>query len=327
MQKRSKRSSRLNYGWGRQLRYAMCQAVHSFYGWNDHFGTRRTHGYRIRIFARFCLRQGINDARLVTQSTLDLYGEYLRNRLQGEYVWPDGTADRQVSVAYAHNLISSANTALYAMRGNSKIDLSALVALSASRRHVRDEPAEADREAVTLASQQMVAKGDGRGAAVALLTRHWGMRAQEATLQDLQRMKREIAGSGGASILEGCKGGREDRGRWIPATPERVAALEFALKAHPIGSRCMLNEGESVKVFYQRELNRCRRVLRSLGITSYRELRAGFAADVYESVTGVPPMKGFIVPRDLDKKARREVARVLGHGREQISSGYVGGYR
>ncbi len=305
----------------------MCQAVHSFYGWYDHFGTRRTHGYRIRIFARFCLRQGIHDARLITQSTLDLYGEYLRDRLQGQYVWPDDTIDRKISVAYAHNLISTANTALYAIRGNSKIELSALEALAASRRHIRDEPAQADLEAVTLASQQMVVKGDGRGAAVTLLARHWGMRAQEATLQDLQRMQREIAASGGASILEGCKGGREDPGRWIPATPKRIAALEFALNARPIGSRCMLNKSESVKIFYQRELNRCRRVLRSLGIPSYRELRAGFAADVYESVTGVPPMKGFIVPRDLDKKARREVACVLGHGREQISSGYVGGYR
>ena len=67
-------------------------------------------------------------------------------------------------------------------------------------------------------------------------------------------------------------------------------------------------------------------MLRSFDIISYRELRAAFAADVYESATGIQPMTGRHVPRELDRKAREEVARVLGHGRAQISSCYVGGY-
>ncbi len=88
----------------------------------------------------------------------------------------------------------------------------------------------------------------------------------------------------------------------------------------------MLAADENVKVFYQTELNRCRRVLKAVGIPSYRELRAGFAADIYEEVTGVPPMQGIPVDIELDKAARKYVARVLGHSREQVSSSYVGGY-
>ena len=326
MKKTMKRAARRNFGFGRQLRYSMSQALNIFYGDRDHYGTRRTHNYRLRIFARFCRKKGLVDARLITQSTLDSYGEYLRCRLEGDYVWPDGDADKSISTAYAHNLISTANTVLFAMRRNSKIALSALRALNKSRSHVREEPANADQGAVTQAVAKMLDQGDRRGAAVVLLARHWGMRAQEATLQDLHRMHREILMTGGACILEGCKGGRKSTDRWVSATPERIESLEFALRSRPIGSRCLLEEAETVKLFYQRELNRCRRVLRSFDIISYRELRAAFAADVYESATGIQPMTGRHVPRELDRKAREEVARVLGHGRAQISSCYVGGY-
>jgi len=326
MKKPQKSGMKLNFGFGRHLKYAMCRALTIFYGCTHHHGTRRTHYYRVRIFAEFCIRQGVIDARLISQSTLEAYGEYLKARLQAEYVWPDGTIDTQISVAYAHNLISSANTALYAMRKDSRVALSALGALAVGRRYVRKEPAKASHLHTTEAARQMVERGDRRGAAVALLARYWGMRAQEATLQDLQRMRAQIAKTGGASILEGCKGGRKDPHRWIPASPERLEALEFAISVRPIGSRCLLNTGESVKLFYQRELNRCRRVLRSFAIVSFRELRAGFAADLYELFTGVTPMSGMVVDKNLDKKARQEVARALGHARIQISSCYVGGY-
>ncbi|SDR79982.1 hypothetical protein SAMN05216271_0428 [Halopseudomonas sabulinigri] len=321
-----KRGAKRNFGFGRQLRYAMSQAVNSFYGERDHYSTRRTHNYRLRIFARFCRKNGLVDARLITQSTLDLYGEYLRDRLQGDFVWPDGIVDKRISIAYAHNLISTANTVLFAMRRNSKIELSALRVLNKSRSHVRKEPANADQAAVYQAVARMLIQGDRRGAAVVLLARHWGMRAQEATLQDLQRMHCEVITTGGACILEGCKGGRKSKDRWLSATPERIESLEFALGTRPIGSRCLLAKTETVKTFYQRELNRCRRVLHSFDIISYRELRAAFAADVYESATGTQPMSGRNVPRELDRKAREEVARVLGHGRVEISSCYVGGY-
>tara|TARA_R110001599_G_scaffold10203_3_gene50530 strand:+ start:1934 stop:2326 length:393 start_codon:yes stop_codon:yes gene_type:complete len=105
MKKTMKRAARRNFGFGRQLRYSMSQALNIFYGDRDHYGTRRTHNYRLRIFARFCRKKGLVDARLITQSTLDSYGEYLRCRLEGDYVWPDGDADKSISTAYAHNLI------------------------------------------------------------------------------------------------------------------------------------------------------------------------------------------------------------------------------
>ncbi len=320
------KQSKFNFGFGRQLRYAMCQAVHQFYGYQDHFGTRRAHACRIRIFARFCLRQGVVDARDISQSTLDAYGSYLRMRLSGEYVWQDGQCERAISVAYAHNLVSTANTALYAMRGDQRLWISARKALGVARRHVRDHAAVADMALVDQAVDIMIGKGDQRGAAVILLARHWGMRAQEATLQNIERMKDEIAKTGFASILEGCKGGRRDASRRLAATPERLASLKFALSVRPEGAHCLLGDGENVKAFYQTELNRCRRVLKSVGILSFRELRAGLAADVYEGITGIRPFSGRVLDRDLDKQARLRVSCVLGHNREQVSSCYVGGY-
>lgn len=317
---------RKNFGYGRALCYALCQAICLFYGVRNHFGTRRTHMFRIRVFVRFCQRHGVHDARLITQALLDAYGQYLRARLVGEYEWADGETEKSLSVAYAHNLISTANTALYAIRGDARIQLSPRKALGASRSHVRKTAAIADIELVDQAVAEMTAKGDDRGAAVVRLARLWGMRAQEATLQNLDRMLEEIARTGSASILDGCKGGRKDIGRKLSATPERMAALEYALTVRPAGSRCLLAADENVKLLYQRELNRCRRVLKAHGIPSYRELRAGFAADIYEEVTGVPPMQGIAVDVALDKAARKYLSRVLGHGREQVSSCYVGGY-
>jgi hypothetical protein len=64
------------------------------------------------------------------------------------------------------------------------------------------------------------------------------------------------------------------------------------------------------------------------GIPHFMELRAGFAQDIYEEVMGGPsPLKGPIRDKVMDRIAREEVSRRLGHNRVSVASAYVGGMR
>lgn len=325
--RKTPRSQKRNFGYGKQLLYAFVKALNALFGPDQHYGTRRTHGIRIRIFVEFCLRNDIRDARYIDHELVEAYGNYLRHRLHDAYEWADGKRDNTISVSYAHNLISTVNTCLYAMRRDEKLHLSARKSLGVARSNVRKTQIQADIADTKTAADRMIASGNGRGAAVVLLSRAWGMRPNEAILQDLDRMMREVTKTGSAAILEGTKGGRKCRSRTIKAGEFQREALEFALSVRPAGSKCLLSETDSAISFYRRELGRCRRILKKCKIPSFRELRSGFAQDVYEEIVrGPSPLRGPIGDRVLDRIARETVARLLGHGRPQVASSYIGGY-
>lgn len=329
MKRKRKQPRRLkrNFGFGKMLLYALCVALDVLYGRKDHFGTRRSHKIRIRVFAEYCRRHGIKDARSIDSAIVDGYCGYLRHRLDKPFTWPDGAEDKSISVAYAHNLISTVNTAMYAIRRDDRLRVSARAKLGVARSYIRKTEIKADIEDAKTAADLMIATGLGRGAAVVMFARTWGMRVQEALLQDLDRMRREVEQTGGAAILEGCKGGRKCRSRTIEADPRQREALEFALSVRPEGSKCLLSETDNVVSFTRKILSRCRRILKKCGIPTFRELRCGFAEDVYEAIVGGPsPLRGPIGNFVLDRIAREEVARLLGHGRYQVASSYIGGY-
>lgn len=316
-----------NYGYGKMLLFALRAALDALFGRHDHYGTRRTHKVRIRVFVHFCRQHDIRDARQIDRELVASYGQYLRHRLHQSYVWPNGQVDEPISVAYAHNLISTLNTTLYALRRRDDLKISARAALGISRSNIRKTQIQADISDVDTAADRMVASGLSRGAAVVLLARAWGMRVQEALLQDLDRMQTEIDQAGSAAILEGCKGGRRCRTRTIRAGILQRRALDFARSVRPSDSRCLLSNSDTVRSFLQTTLSRCRRILRACGIPTFRELRAGFAQDVYEAIVrGPSPLRGPIRDQVLDRIARAEVARLLGHARPQVANSYIGGY-
>lgn len=324
--KKSPRKGKRNFGYGRSLVFAFRCAIDAFFGSSDHFGTRRTHKMRIRIFAGFCRRYGIVDATLIDAELLVAFGHYLQIRVKEPFRWTKTDVEKPVSVAYAHNLISTVNTVLFAMRNDHRLKISARSALGVARSYIRETEIKADVADAKTAVDLMVAKDLHRGAAVVFLSRAWGMRVQEALLQDLDRVRREVAATGTAAILEGTKGGRRCRSRTIEAGELQKFALDFALAVRPERSRCLLSETDNVKSFLQTELNRCRRILRSAGIPSFRELRAGFAQDVYEEeMNGPSPLKSPITDKARDHAARQKVSRLLGHARPHVASGYIGG--
>jgi len=326
--KRKRPDQKRNYSQGRKLLEAAHRAVDHFYGRDSHFNTRATHKRRMTVFVNYCRHHGVNDARKIDRAFILQFGAYIKLRLNGDYEWGDGTVDEQISVAYAHNAISTVNILMRALRGDSALKVSGKEILGVCRQSVRTRPIEADVVDTQYAADQAIANGFERGAAVMRLARAWGMRVRECILQDLDRMKREIEATGEATILEGCKGGRQSKDRTIKATEFRMEALNYAIEVRPEGSRNLLSKTDTVKSFLLSEVNSCRQFLKSSGVPHFRELRAGFAQDVYEEVMAGPsPLKEAIRDKIMDRVAREEVARQLGHNRVSVASAYVGGRR
>jgi hypothetical protein len=326
--KRRRPDYRRNYSYGKKLGEAIHKALDQHYGRDSHFNTRSTHKRRSALFVRYCKRCGMNDARKIDREFILQFGAYIKARLNADYEWPDGDVDEQISVAYAHNAISTTNTIMRAFRGDDALKVSAREVLGVCRKSVRTKEIKADVVDAKYAVNVAIAAGFERGAALILLARAWGMRVRECILQDLDRMKCEIEVSGEAAILEGCKGGRKSKDRTIKANEFRMEALEFAIEVRPAGSRNLLSKTDTVKSFLKTEVNPCRQFLLLSGIPHFMELRAGFAQDIYEEVMGGPsPLKGPIRDTVMDRIAREEVSRQLGHNRVSVASSYVGGMR
>ena len=326
--KRRKPGFKRNYSYGKKLSEAIHRALDRHYGSDSHFNTRATHKRRSAVFVRYCKRRGMNDARKIDREFILQFGAYIKARLNGDYDWPDGSVDEKISVAYAHNAISTVNTIMRAFRGDNALKASAREILGVCRQSVRTKEIQADVVDAKYAANLAIAAGFERGAALILLARAWGMRVRECILQDLGRMKREIEVTGEAAILEGCKGGRKAKDRTIKANEFRMEALKYAIEVRPEGSRNLLSETDTVKSFLMKEVNPCRQFLLSSGIPHFVELRAGFAQDIYEEAMGGPsPLKAPIRDKIMDRIAREDVARQLGHNRVSVASSYVGGMR
>lgn len=318
----------LNYGKGDSLGYAANVAIDDFYTRTSHFNTRATHKQRIRTFVKYCKQQKMRDFRNIDKTFVVQFGTYVKGRLKSDDKWPDGSVDKRISIAYAHNLISTVNITMRAFRGDDALKISGRDVLGVCRKSIRTKPIQADVVDMQHAANQAIANGLERGAAVMRLNRAFGMRVREAILQDLDRMMYEMQTTGEAAILEGCKGGRKSTDRTIKASEFRLEALAYAIEVRPKGSKNLLSETDTVKQFLLRELNPCRILLKRSGVPSYHELRAGFAQDIYEEILDGPsPLKQPIRDRVMDRIARAEVARQLGHGRRAVAGAYVGGVR
>jgi len=321
-------STKHNFGKGRQLGYAVKQALDDHYSRVSHYSTRATHKQRAVTFVQFCRRHCVKDAREIDREFVLSFGQYVRQRIEGEYLWPDGGVDAQISVAYGHNLVSTVNVIMRAFRGDNVLKVSGKDVLGVCRKSVRTREIQADVVDTKDAADRAIVAGFERGSAVILLARAWGMRVREAILADLDRMMREIKRTGEAAILEGCKGGRQSRDRRIRANEFRMEALRFAIEVRPKGSTNLLSETDTVKRFLLRELNPCRSILKQAGVPTFQELRAGFAQDVYEEILAGPsPLKQPIRDKVMDRIAREEVSKQLGHNRISVASSYIGGTR
>ena len=314
-----------NFGYGRQLSYAGRQALEDLFA-GGHFATVKAHSDRWQAFVRWCRSEdgpGYNDARHIDQQTLTDYAAYLRQEIQ----------HGALCIATAQNRLSSVNRTIAALRGDQDVRIgSPSQALGQQRSTVRMRAPDGKgiqqmlRVVNALREQQ-----HDRVAAIVMLARTTGMRLREAILADLPRLQREALHLGRINIQDGTKGGRSGASapRWIMATEQVNAALHLARDASPPRSRHLLAHDESYAVFLRKAVLTVRQTLHDHGLKGFHELRAAYACERYEQLTGhATPVDGdhcYRIDLKLDHQARQQISHELGHHRIDVVSAYIGG--
>src|SRR3546814_18003 len=150
------------------------------------------------------------------------------------------------------------------------------------------------------------------------------MRLREAILADLPRLKREAEQLGRINIQDGTKGGRSGASapRWIMVSDQICRALAFAQLASPNGSRNLLMPDERYIEFMREIVRPTRSLLHKHELKGFHELRAAYACERYEQITGHPtPVNGGDCVRlghVLEQIARQRISQELGHGRIDV---------
>jgi integrase len=319
-----KRSGK-NFGYGRQLSYAGPQALQDMYG-DGHYGTVKAHSDRWQPFVKWNRSEGgprVNDARDISRQIAADYAVYLCGQVER----------REISASTALNRMSSFNQTMAALRGDQHVKVSSpSKTLGMQRCNVRKTaPQGQDRGQVRQIVDALRRDGQLRVAAIVQLARSTGMRFREAVLADLPRLCREADHLGKINIQDGTKGGRTGASapRWIAVDEEIRDALAFAVQVSPEGSRNMVAPNESYKEFVQRIAGPARDVLHAHNLKGFHELRAAFACERYEQITQhqAPVIGGqcYSIDRCLDRAARMQISRELGHGRTDVVAAYIGG--
>lgn len=323
MARYGKRKSR-NWGWGRSAKNAAKNSLRCHAG-GGHFANVATHSERFNLCCDWMKAElGITDLRDFTKEHLQNYAKHLKALM----------LDGRIAVSTATNRISSCNVVFQVLRSDTKIRIDKIGELLGVKRSYirRSVPNGMHLPDVESLQQQLMEAGLARIAAVVGLTSSCGMRLRESILADLPRLEREAREIGKINIQEGAKGGR--RGafaeRWIPASDEVKAAIEYAMTVSPKSSRNLLAFSEQYKTFLRGPIEKARREFLGISIKGFHELRAAYACRRYEQITGHPAP--VILKRKLlsekekgeDENARRIISHELGHNRIEITNSYLG---
>lgn len=278
------------------------------------FATVDTVADRWRKFADFAKQQGVGRMERVTEGFVTAYGKTLAAKVQAG----------ELSPAYAQNLVSAANTVMGLVNPNWKSVSPTRDCHIQSRSTIRTEvPAGADRAVADRAIAALRDAGKPHAAAVAELARELGLRSKEAALLDASRALKHAQERGAILVSDGTKGGRT---RELKITNElQIVALVNAATLQG-RERAMIPAGKNWKAFREGELRAGRTQLQGHGIAGYHDLRSAYACERYQELTGqAAPVFGVkIGDRELDREARMQLAKELGHGRIDVIAEYIG---
>ena len=318
----SKFTTQRNFGFGKQMDWAGHQALKDIYG-RGHFGTVASHAQRWRQFCHWARSNyGINDACAIDQSLLESYAADLAERVE----------DETLAVSYAQNLIVSANITLEAMRQDKTIRIESPASYVGKRQTVRTKIpdgmdwADIDRLIVHLCQKNL-----HRAAVIVVLCRSFGIRLREAILANYADWQRQARERGQIDVRDGTKGGRgKEVERWVPVSERGRVALREAIQVRSrLGGQNLLRPDESFDdLVNDGEVHRARKILHEFGIKGYHELRAAWACERYEEISGTaaPVLRASTSPgQENDEQFRLLcLARELGHDRIDVVAAYIG---
>ena len=313
-----------NFGYGRGLSYAGHNALKV--AMPDQFHTVATHSDRWKQFCLWAKCMGIKEAHEINNHTLRHYAEYLRARLNGE--------GQSLSVATAQNRLSTCNVVLRALRGNGDISIKPAEALQANRHKVRTEAPELSREKLAQVQADLIMKGFDRVAVILGLCRELGLRSKEAALLDCQKALQQYKERGSIDVELGTKGGRGKRTatspsraeRWVPVTDTALLALTQAARLQGTANN-LIPAGKWLPDFLAQVREISGSVLKQYGLKHRHDLRAAYACEQYQRLTGKPApviADDFADDKSRDLEARQKIAMLLGHNRLEVVSAYLG---
>jgi hypothetical protein len=279
--------------------------------------TLHTVAERWRQFVSYARERGIKKMERIDRDTVVDYGRGLA----------DAVRSGEMSASRAQVLVSAVNTVMsLATRWESVGPVRD--AGIPQRSAIRDTPPP-DRDSYQRAVDALRESGNERGAAVVELAREFGLRSKEASLIDARAALDQARERSAISVQIGTKGGRE---REIELShPERqIAALERAAAVQGDG-RSLIPAGSNWREWQQNGLREIRDVVREYTGGGLHDLRAAYAVERYQDLTGTPaPVVGgggVTCDRELDREARLMISEELGHGRIDVVAEYIGGRR
>ena len=295
-----------NYGWGsRDMSVAGRNAMQET---NASFATIATTIERFEQFKQFAKNEGVGRMERVDSELVRDYGSQLAERVErGE-----------LSTAYAQNLVSSVNTVMSATTRGEWRSVSPTRECNIEQRdNVRSAPTP-DR--INTQSLQLTE----RQAAIVNLAQDLGLRSKEASLLNAKSAYSQAVERGVVSISDGTKGGRE---REIPITHERqIETLREAAQAQG-EARAVMPPDQNWREWREGGLREARETAaEAAGARGIHDLRATYAAERYQAITGhpAPCNGGQIADRSAERAAREQIAQELGHGRIDVVSAYIG---
>jgi len=231
----------------------------------------------------------------------------------------------EMAAATAQNYVSAVNTVMtLATQGQWESVSPTKDCGIAERSAIREEaPGALDRAAYGRALDAVREQVGERAAAAVDLMRELGLRSKEASVLDAKAAYAEALSRGAITVSEGTKGGRD---REVPITSEKqLDALSRASEAQG-SDRSMIPADQTWKEWREGTLRDAREIVQSYTGGGLHDLRASYACERYESLTGhaAPVAGGEIVDRDLEREAREQIAEELGHGRIDVTNEYLG---
>jgi hypothetical protein len=282
------------------------------------FSTAATQADRWACFSEWAKKQGIGRMERIDANTVRAYGHELAKQVRSG----------DLAAATAQNYVSAINTVMcLATRGQwSSVSPTKDCGID-QRSAVRSSaPGALDRTAYIQAVVSVRDQVSARAASVVELARELGLRSKEASLLDARAALAQAERAGALCISEGTKGGLE---RTVPITSSsQVEALRRTAESQG-DSRAVISPGENWKTWREGPLRDARELVQAATGGGLHDLRAAYACDRYQSLTGhaAPAVGGEIHDRKTDLVAREQISTELGHGRPEVATSYVGGRR
>lgn len=280
------------------------------------YSTAATQGARWDSFCSWAKEKGVKKMENVTADFVIEYGKYLALDVNSE----------KMAAATAQNYVSAVNSVMSIATKGSWISVSPTRDCGIKNRSsIRtDAPAAIDRNTFEKSLQLVREKVGERAASVVELARDFGLRSKEASLLNVRSALDQAERYGYIKISDGTKGGLD---RTIKITdPQKIETLSRAEQAQG-SARSLMPETSNWKTWREGDLRTAREIVQSVTHGGLHDLRSAYACERYQMITGqeAPCAGGIIHNKEIDRSARLEIARELGHQRIDVVSEYIGG--